>query len=300
MGSRHTDLVKTSLRLLDGGRRRLQAIGDPPDGVLHRVACGRVVERPSAVAQQDYRPGDPAWVHGRRVLEAFGQPEQRFPPWQHRAPVYRHRGAEARRGGKLGFSDQTPQRARHATPGHGIRQLTRPQCPVQECLGGETVGQLAVEAAAMDVHADPERQSLGHATSREDSAAADRRIVDVLLDVLHLSEAARSDSIPVEAKPAGVNILYRSGRRPSRFREDGRADRLATARGADYASPCMPRRRQLYSSSTRVLSIAMIVIGVALIVRTLVAGGGAIATGIVLGILFVLAGAARLYLQLRG
>lgn len=56
----------------------------------------------------------------------------------------------------------------------------------------------------------------------------------------------------------------------------------------------------MYSSSTRVLSIAMIVIGVALIVRTLAAGGGAIATGIVLGILFVAAGVARLYLQLRG
>ena len=70
--------------------------------------------------------------------------------------------------------------------------------------------------------------------------------------------------------------------------------------GYDYASQCMPRRRQMYSSSTRVLSVAMILIGVALIVRTLVAGGGAIATGIVLGVLFVLAGAARLYLQLRG
>jgi len=44
----------------------------------------------------------------------------------------------------------------------------------------------------------------------------------------------------------------------------------------------------------------MIVIGVALIVRTLVAGGGALATGIILGVLFVLAGVARLYLQLRG
>ena len=66
-----------------------------------------------------------------------------------------------------------------------------------------------------------------------------------------------------------------------------------------YASLCMPRRRQLYSSSTRVFSIAMILIGIALIVRTLAAGGGAIASGIVLGILFVLAGAARLYLQLR-
>jgi hypothetical protein len=62
----------------------------------------------------------------------------------------------------------------------------------------------------------------------------------------------------------------------------------------------MPRRRQLHSSSTRVLSIVMILIGVALIVRTLAAGGGAIATGIVLGVLFVAAGSARLYLQLRG
>lgn len=62
----------------------------------------------------------------------------------------------------------------------------------------------------------------------------------------------------------------------------------------------MARGRQLHNSSTRVFSIAMIVIGVALIVRTAVAGGGAIATGIVLGVLFVLAGVARLYLQLRG
>jgi hypothetical protein len=67
-----------------------------------------------------------------------------------------------------------------------------------------------------------------------------------------------------------------------------------------YAVVCMPRRRQLYSSSTRIFSIAMIVIGIALIVRTLVAGGGAFATGLVLGILFMLAGGARLYLQLRG
>ena len=78
------------------------------------------------------------------------------------------------------------------------------------------------------------------------------------------------------------------------------ADSPAERSRGDYASRCMPRRRQLYSSSTRVLSIAMIVIGIALIVRTLAAGGGAIATGIVLGVLFVLAGAARLYLQLRG
>jgi hypothetical protein len=58
--------------------------------------------------------------------------------------------------------------------------------------------------------------------------------------------------------------------------------------------------RQLHNSSTRILSIVMIVIGIALIARTLVAGGGALATGIVLGVLFVFAGLARLYLQLRG
>jgi hypothetical protein len=62
----------------------------------------------------------------------------------------------------------------------------------------------------------------------------------------------------------------------------------------------MARGRQLHSSSTRVMSVVMIVIGIALVVRTLVAGGGAIATGIVLGVLFMLAGLARLYMQMRG
>lgn len=62
----------------------------------------------------------------------------------------------------------------------------------------------------------------------------------------------------------------------------------------------MARGRQLHSSSTRVMSVVMIVIGIALVVRTLVAGGGAIATGIVLGVLFMLAGLARLYMQVRG
>ena len=61
----------------------------------------------------------------------------------------------------------------------------------------------------------------------------------------------------------------------------------------------MARGRQLHSSSTRVMSVVMIVIGIGLVVRTLVAGGGALATGLVLGVLFVLAGVARLYLQLR-
>ena len=62
----------------------------------------------------------------------------------------------------------------------------------------------------------------------------------------------------------------------------------------------MPEPRHLRRSYTRVMSILMIVIGIALLVRTVIAGGGAAATGVVLGLLFVAAGAARLYLQFRG
>jgi hypothetical protein len=48
------------------------------------------------------------------------------------------------------------------------------------------------------------------------------------------------------------------------------------------------------------MSILMILIGIALVVRTLIAGGGALASGLFLGLLFIAAGAARLYLQFRG
>ena len=61
----------------------------------------------------------------------------------------------------------------------------------------------------------------------------------------------------------------------------------------------MPAPRQLHGVATRVLSLAMVAIGVALVVRTLAAGGGGLALGIVLGVLFVAAGGARLYLQAR-
>lgn len=57
--------------------------------------------------------------------------------------------------------------------------------------------------------------------------------------------------------------------------------------------------RQVHGAATRVLSLAMVAIGVALVVRTIVAGGGGLALGIVLGVLFIAAGGARLYLQAR-
>jgi hypothetical protein len=61
----------------------------------------------------------------------------------------------------------------------------------------------------------------------------------------------------------------------------------------------MPTPHDVRRSSTQALSVALIVIGVALIVRTVVAGGGALAVGIILGLLFVAAGAGRLYVSRR-
>jgi hypothetical protein len=51
--------------------------------------------------------------------------------------------------------------------------------------------------------------------------------------------------------------------------------------------------------TTRMLSVAMIVIGLVLVIQTLVRGDGAWLR-IVLGALFVAAGSARIYLQVRG
>jgi hypothetical protein len=53
------------------------------------------------------------------------------------------------------------------------------------------------------------------------------------------------------------------------------------------------------SPITLVLSSAMVVIGVAMIVQAIAGGGGPLAVGIVLGLLFVAAGAGRLYVQRR-
>jgi hypothetical protein len=50
---------------------------------------------------------------------------------------------------------------------------------------------------------------------------------------------------------------------------------------------------------TRILSALMMVIGVAIIVRTVAAGGGPVALGLLLGLLFVAAGAGRLYAERR-
>ena len=47
------------------------------------------------------------------------------------------------------------------------------------------------------------------------------------------------------------------------------------------------------------LPLAMIVLGVAIVARTVGSGGGPLALGVLLGVLFVLAGAGRLYVERR-
>jgi hypothetical protein len=53
------------------------------------------------------------------------------------------------------------------------------------------------------------------------------------------------------------------------------------------------------SPLTAVLSALMVVLGLAMIVQTIAGGGGPLAVGIVLGLLFVAAGAGRLWAERR-
>jgi hypothetical protein len=53
------------------------------------------------------------------------------------------------------------------------------------------------------------------------------------------------------------------------------------------------------SPATVVLSSVMVLLGLAMVVRTIAAGGGPIAIGLVLGLLFVAAGAGRLWAERR-
>jgi prolipoprotein diacylglyceryltransferase len=51
------------------------------------------------------------------------------------------------------------------------------------------------------------------------------------------------------------------------------------------------------SRATQVLSLLMVLIGLAMIIRTLAGGGGPVALGLLLGVLFVGAGTGRLWAE---
>jgi len=57
--------------------------------------------------------------------------------------------------------------------------------------------------------------------------------------------------------------------------------------------------RQAPGAVTRTFALLTIGLGVALIVRTLTSGGGPLALGLILGVLFIAVGVGRLYLLAR-
>jgi hypothetical protein len=60
-----------------------------------------------------------------------------------------------------------------------------------------------------------------------------------------------------------------------------------------------PAPDQLYRAATRLFAVVIIGFGLAILVVTLAGGGGPLALGVWLGLLFVTLGAGRLYLSLR-
>jgi hypothetical protein len=58
--------------------------------------------------------------------------------------------------------------------------------------------------------------------------------------------------------------------------------------------------RRAYATSTLILSGLLLLVGVAMVVSALAHGGGALAFGVVLGTLFALLGAGRLWLARGG
>ncbi len=57
--------------------------------------------------------------------------------------------------------------------------------------------------------------------------------------------------------------------------------------------------RQVHRTGTLVLSLAMVAIGVTLVVEAVAGSEGAISARLLLGVLFVAAGAGRLYVEIK-
>ena len=59
----------------------------------------------------------------------------------------------------------------------------------------------------------------------------------------------------------------------------------------------MTAPRDLHRGATRAMSVVMMVLGVAILVSTIARGGGPLAVGILLGVMFLAAGAGRLLVE---
>jgi hypothetical protein len=58
--------------------------------------------------------------------------------------------------------------------------------------------------------------------------------------------------------------------------------------------------QRVYIASTRLLSAALLVVGVAMVASTIARGGGPLALGVLFGVLLALLGAGRLWLARGG
>jgi hypothetical protein len=58
--------------------------------------------------------------------------------------------------------------------------------------------------------------------------------------------------------------------------------------------------RTAHRVATRALSGAMVLIGITMVALTIAGGGGILAKGVVIGVLFLAAGAGRLFVSLKG
>jgi hypothetical protein len=58
--------------------------------------------------------------------------------------------------------------------------------------------------------------------------------------------------------------------------------------------------QRAYLASTRLLSAALVLVGVAMVASTIARGGGPLAVGVVLGVMLALVGAGRLWLARGG
>ncbi len=58
--------------------------------------------------------------------------------------------------------------------------------------------------------------------------------------------------------------------------------------------------QRAYLASTRALSAALLLLGLAMVASTLVRGGGPLALGVILGVMLALLGAGRLWLARGG
>jgi len=72
--------------------------------------------------------------------------------------------------------------------------------------------------------------------------------------------------------------------------------RLRSSSGARAGAPRLGPVDRAYLASSRALSGLLSLIGVAMLISTLARGGGPLALGVVLGALFAVLGAARLYM----